>query len=135
MLKKFQITAGDVLLVLPFNNGLVKITVNGSKLIEVLEWSVRNLEPNSTADLHGKFLQMSGIHVVYDLSQPSGSRVFSVNVRCASCKVPTFEKLENDAMYNILTDDFLRGGGDGYSMLMDLKYKVAGNYHPCCEDV
>ena len=78
---------------------------------------------------------MSGIHVVYDLSQPSGSRIFSVDVRCASCTVPTFEKLENNAMYNILTDEFLRGGGDGYSMLMDLKYEVAGNYHPCFKDL
>ena len=135
MLKKFQITVGDVLSALPFNSDLVKISVNGSKLIEVLEWSVLNLEPNDTADLDGRFLQMSGIHVVYDLSQPSGSRVFSVYLRCASCKVPTFEKLENDAMYNIITSGFVRGGGNGYSMLMDLKYTVAGNYLQYFEDL
>ena len=128
MLKKFQITVSDVLSVLPFNTSMVKMTVIGSKLIEVLEWSVRNLKPNDTANLYGQFLQMSGIHVVYDLSQPSGSRVFSVHLRCASCNVPTFEKLENDAMYNILTTDFVRRGGDGYSMLIDLKYTVTGNY-------
>ena len=38
-------------------------------------------------------------------------------------------------MYNILTADFVRGGGDGYSMLTDLKYTVAGNYLQCFKDV
>lgn len=64
--------------------------------------------------------------MTYDLSKPSGSRVVSVLVRCSKCKVPRYEKLNNETVYTALTGDFLRGGGDGYKMFSGLKWSAEG---------
>lgn len=64
--------------------------------------------------------------IIYDLTQPYGSRVHSVEVRCADCRVPSYTKLDKSANYTILTSDYMRGGGDGYAMLMDLQYTTVG---------
>lgn len=66
--------------------------------------------------------------MVYDLTQPKNSRVVSVEVLCASCDVPTYNKLEKNQTYNVLLTDFLQSGGDGYSMLKDLKTTSLGTF-------
>ncbi|XP_043280617.1 protein 5NUC-like [Venturia canescens] len=121
-----KITMSDLLSVLPFNNGLQKLSLTGQTFRKVLEWSVHSLKVNDTADLNGGYLQFSGVQVIYDLSKPAGSRVSSVEVRCALCSVPSFSKLVDNATYTILLTDFLRGGGDGFNMFMNLTYTTAG---------
>lgn len=59
--------------------------------------------------------------MTYDLSKPKNSRVVSVQVQCALCNVPAYSKLEMNNSYNVLLIDFMQSGGDGYSMLKDLK--------------
>ncbi|XP_050489255.1 protein 5NUC-like isoform X1 [Bombus huntii] len=121
-----KVTMGDVLNVLPFHNTILKASMTGELLLSVLEWSVYNLDKDNTANLFGAFLQVSGLQVVYDLTQPKNSRVISVEVLCASCNVPTYNKLEKNRTYNVLLTDFLQSGGDGYSMLKDLKTTSLG---------
>jgi 5''-nucleotidase, C-terminal domain. len=43
--------------VLPFINNMVQMTLEGSDLLEVLEWSVYDFNEN---ERNGKFLQYSG---------------------------------------------------------------------------
>ncbi|CAK9817342.1 Protein 5NUC [Anthophora quadrimaculata] len=93
---------------------------------EYAEWSVYNLEGN-TANLAGAFLQYSGLQVVYDLTQPKNSRVVSVQVLCALCSVPTYSELRMNETYTVLLSDFMQSGGDGYSMLKDLKASPIGS--------
>lgn len=116
-----KVTMGDVLNALPFENTIVKVAMTGKQILSMLEWSVQRLDRNSTANLYGAFLQMSGIQVTYDLCQPSNSRVVSVLVQCATCRVPTYSELKANATYTVLINDFMHGGGDGYSMLRELK--------------
>ena len=59
----------------------------------------------------------TGMKVEYNLCHPIGQRVQNVQVRCANCTVPRYEKLVRNRMYGILITDFLFGGGDGYNML------------------
>lgn len=59
----FQITTGDVISVLPFNNDLLKVNISGREIRDVLEWSVRTLEWSDISDLRGAFLQLSGLQV------------------------------------------------------------------------
>lgn len=66
---------------------------------------------------------ISGIHVVYDLSKPAGSRVVSAKVRCGDCPVPQYSDLEDNKLYQVMTTSFLSGGGDFYDMLKDVKDK------------
>ena len=60
-----------------------------------------------------------GLRVTYDLSQPVGSRVASVMVRCLECRIPTYSTLKYNHIYSILTSAFLLGGGDGYTMFTE----------------
>lgn len=120
------ITRSDVQEVLPFGNVLVKTNMTGEKMIELLEWSVRNLIANDTSNLDGGFLQLSGIQVLYDLSKEFNSRIISVKVRCASCKTPTYSDLEKEATYTVLLTDFLINGGDKYGLLKGLNFTNTG---------
>ncbi|CAK9801437.1 Protein 5NUC [Anthophora plagiata] len=122
-----KITMGDILGVLPFHNSIMKMSITGELIMSVLEWSVYNLEESSTGNLAGAFLQYSGLQVVYDLTQPKNSRVVSVQVLCAFCSVPTYSELRMNETYSVLLPDFMQSGGDGYSMLKDLKASPIGS--------
>ncbi len=58
-----------------------------------------------------------GVQVTYDLRAPNGQRVVEAKIRCAQCEVPRFEPLAPETEYDILTNDYLIQGGDGYDML------------------
>lgn len=59
-----------------------------------------------------------GLKVVYDVSQPSGSRVASVEVLCADCEVPKYQPLQLNMTYGVVLPHTLTGGNEGYSMLV-----------------
>lgn len=59
-----------------------------------------------------------GLKVIYDVSQPNGSRVVSVEVLCADCEVPEYQPLELNMMYGVVLPHTLSGGNEGYSMLV-----------------
>ncbi|KFB42145.1 AGAP003629-PA-like protein [Anopheles sinensis] len=110
------ITKKDLKTVLPFGNGMVLTELSGAKLRQMLEHSVYRYDGVSG---YGEFLQMAGVHVVYDLSRPPLERVVDVEVRCARCNVPTYGPLQDDAQYRVLVSQFLYEGGDGYTMFAD----------------
>lgn len=67
----------------------------------------------------GEFLQMSGINVVYNTSQPVGQRVNSVRVLCNACRFNNkYVNLDRDRIYTIVITKYLQEGGDNYSMFM-----------------
>ncbi|XP_063984587.1 protein 5NUC-like [Diachasmimorpha longicaudata] len=121
-----NIAMSDIVAALPFNNGIGKIKITGRQLKEVLEWSVHDLIYNHTGDLRGAFIHFSGLQVDYDLSRPNGARAVAVQARCGSCRIPSFEPLNNDETYTILATDFLHAGGDQYEMLKELPWTALG---------
>ena len=92
-----------VLRVLPFDSPTVTFTITGQQLLLALENSASRLPQTS-----GRFLQVSGLSVLYDLSAPPGSRVGKVTVGG--------QPLEAAHRYSVGTDAFLADGGDGYTM-------------------
>ncbi|XP_057320781.1 protein 5NUC-like [Microplitis mediator] len=122
------ITVSDILAVLPFNNAIGKINMTGKQIITMLEHSVHSLEFNDTSNLNGGFLHFSGLQVVYDLFKPSGNRVVhdSVLIRCSKCRIPQYNKLEENSTYTLIVPDFIAQGGDGYDMLQNLTYAPFG---------
>jgi len=105
------VTLGDVLAVLPFDSSLVTIEVTGHILRRVLEHSVSQW-PNHS----GRFLQVSGLEVTYDMTQPVGQRVRDVRIQGNA--------LQPDKVYSVGTDVFVADGGDGYSMLDEAQHRV-----------
>lgn len=64
-------------------------------------------------------MQVSGLKIVYDLSQPEDSRIVSLKVRCSDCEIPVYEDVDEDKYYKIAVNSFLVTGGDGYAILSD----------------
>lgn len=109
-----SISKKDLTTVLPFGNAMVVTEINGTQLRQMLEHSVYRYDGVSG---YGEFLQMAGVHVVYDLSRPPLQRVIDVEVRCARCDVPTFGPLQDGMQYRIIMSQFIYEGGDGYTMI------------------
>ncbi|XP_029640954.1 5'-nucleotidase-like [Octopus sinensis] len=115
-----NITYVQIAEALPFQNSIDIIEATGKLLLDILEHSVKDYDSKN-----GKFLQVSGIKVIYDLSKPNGQRIVSVKVRCAKCLVPTYENLHLKKIYKIGLSDFLINGGDGYSMIKNnIKHRI-----------
>lgn len=54
-------------------------------------------------------MQVSGLSFTFDAAKEKGSRVTSVKING--------KDLDLDASYKIAVNDFMAGGGDGYSMI------------------
>ncbi|XP_053398234.1 snake venom 5'-nucleotidase-like [Mercenaria mercenaria] len=108
---KGPVIARNIMDVMPFGNIVDMVTISGQNLRDQLEISVQDINENNP---HGRFLQMSGMRVVYNLHKPVGQRVSSVEVRCLECDIPTYIPLNESDIYNIFASTFLLDGGDGY---------------------
>lgn len=112
--KDGKVTMADLLSVLPFVNNMVRMSLKGSDLLEVLEFSVHNYNPS---ERNGKFLQYSGLKVQYDLRNPNGKRVIKAYARCGECRVPVYKPIEAKETYNVIMPVFIAEGGDDYKVL------------------
>ena len=106
-----EITRGQVLTVLPFGNLVSTLSLTGSDLQAALENGVSQVENGA-----GRFPQVSGLRYTADLSLAAGSRITSVEVLDANGE---YQPLDPKAIYSVATNDFMRGGGDGYTMLSE----------------
>lgn len=113
-----SITMEDILQVLPFQNTVDTIEIKGSDLKDAFEFAVDGYNPNGHR-LAGKFLQVSGIKVIYDISKPSGSRVKSLQVLCKACREPKYVPLNDTQVYKVAVPTYIATGGDGFTILRD----------------
>lgn len=114
-----DITFGDALTVLPFSNLLATFEMSGANLIRVLEHGVGAITVNeagvvSRQGLNGRFLQVGGLRYSYDPSQRVGQRIVSVEVKNAD---GSYSPIDESTIYTVVTNGFLRTGGDGYVVL------------------
>ena len=98
-----EVTMGEVLTVLPFQNTLSTFQVTGDTLLAALENGV-----SQHADGSGRFPQVSGMRFSVDLAAEVGSRISDVTVGGAA--------LDLAATYGVVSNNFIRNGGDGYDM-------------------
>eukprot|EP00069_Balaena_mysticetus_P020742 bmy_13014T0 len=100
--------------VLPFGGTFDLVQLKGSTLKKAFEHSVHRYGQST-----GEFLQVGGIHVVYDLSRNPGDRVVKLEVLCTQCRVPSYKPLRMDEVYKVMLPSFLANGGDGFRMIKD----------------
>lgn len=134
-----EITLGEVLTVLPFSNTLATVQISGADVIEALENGVSDVENGA-----GRFPQVAGLKYTYTLANPSGDRVSDVLVKTEG---GDWAAIDEDATYTIVTNNYVRGGGDGYGtfaegsnpydfgppleqVLADYIAKLGGEYTP-----
>jgi 5'-nucleotidase/UDP-sugar diphosphatase len=99
-----KLTRRDILTELPFGNVTQLTEIPGSQVLAALENGVSLVEKGA-----GRFPQVSGLTMVYDPSAEAGKRVSEVMVAGAP--------LEAAKLYKVAVNDFILGGGDGYSAL------------------
>lgn len=105
-----NITRGEVLTSFPFGNAIVQITLDGSTLWSVLEGIVTGVNAFNGKTV-SSFLQVStGIKIEYNSANQNGSRLIGVTIGG--------KPLHNETTYQIVTLDFIAGGGDNFLVPM-----------------
>ena len=104
---KGDVTLGQVMSILPFDNYLVAFDLTGEQIIAALENGVSQVE-----DEQGRFPQVSGLRFVWDPGAKPGSRIVSVEVEEAG----GYEPINVSNSYRVVTTNYLYQGGDGYTM-------------------
>ena len=102
-----EVTMGEVLTVLPFQNTLSTFEAKGSTIIAALENGLSQIEEGA-----GRFAQVAGMRYTYDPAAPAGARLTSVEVKTIEGWAP----IDPEAVYGVVTNNYVRGGGDGYKM-------------------
>ena len=115
-----EVTRGEVLTVLPFGNLISAFELSGADVIATLENSVSRIQldedNNPMVDgASGRFMQVAGLRYVFDATQEVGSRIVSADV----LQDGEYVAVDPAAIYRVATNDFIRAGGDGYSVLAD----------------
>lgn len=97
---------GDLYTVQPFDNKLVKLTLTGSQIYDVLE---QQFPPNQTT---AKMLQISGLRYSYNLALPVGSRIVSVQLEDGT------PILKDPTPYTVVANEFIATGGDKFTAFL-----------------
>lgn len=101
-----QITRGDILNVLPFNNFVILKEVKGLEIVQALEHGV-----SAYPEPSGRYPQTAGIEFTFAPEKEPGSRLDYVSV--------AGQKIDPEKTYKVAVNDFTAAGGDGYTMLKD----------------
>ncbi len=120
-----EVTMGEVLSVLPFQNTLATFQVTGQTIIDALENGVSQVE-----EVKGRFPQVAGLKFTWDPSvAPMEGRIQEVMVMDGD----GFTAIDPTATYSVVSNNYVRNGGDGYKMFRDAMN--AYDYGPDLADV
>ena len=106
------VTMGQILEVLPFGNEITMVTLSGGQLAAALENGVSQVEAGG-----GRFPQVAGLRFTFDPAGAAGSRVGLVELWDPVTKA--YRSLLPDEPVIVATNDFLAGGGDGYTVFAE----------------
>ncbi len=121
-----DVTMGEVLSVLPFQNTLATFQITGAGVLDALENGVSQVE-----EVKGRFPQVAGITFKWDSSVAAGEgRITEVMLKDGDGWKP----LDLEATYGVVTNNYVRGGGDGYKMFVTDTTNVY-DFGPNLEDV
>lgn len=121
-----EVTMGEVLTVLPFQNTLATFEISGADVVAALENGVSQVE-----EVKGRFPQVAGLTFKWDPKVAAGEgRVVEVLVNVAG----EFQAIDPIAMYGVVSNNYVRGGGDGYDVFAD-KAENVYDYGPNLENV
>lgn len=114
-----EITMSDILTVQPFNNVTSTFSLSGADVLAMLENAVSRIQLNEQGQVQrggasGRFLQLSGARFSIDPTQEVGSRIVSVEVLDEAGE---FVALDPEAIYTMAGNNYVRTGGDGFSVL------------------
>ena len=99
-----EVTYSELFTVQPFDNQVVKMELTGDQIYRLLEQQFR-----ASGNV---ILQVSGIKVSYNASNPEGQRVTGVTLSDG-------RPIDRTATYTVAANSFLATGGDGFTVLKE----------------
>lgn len=102
-----EVSMGDVLTVLPFQNTLATFQLKGADVVAALENGVSQIEEGA-----GRFPQVAGLTFSIDAKAEAGSRISNVMV----AEGEGFAPIDMAKTYGVVSNNYMRGGGDGYAV-------------------
>ena len=103
-----DVTLGEIMTILPFQNTLSTFKVTGEQLLAAIENGVSQVE-----DEKGRFPQVSGMRFTFNLANPPNEgRVTSIEIDEGG----SWNALDLNKTYGMVSNNFIRGGGDGYKV-------------------
>jgi 5'-nucleotidase len=109
------VTPGHILGTLPFQNTPLSANMPGAVLWQALEHCVANY-----GEGEGGFLQVSGLRYAFKPANKPGRRITGAEVLGQDGQ---WRPLDKNALYRVVTVDFLARGGDGFSMFTTLQWE------------
>lgn len=102
-----QVTYAEAFAVQPFSNSLVTMSLTGAQLKAVLEQ-----QATAGSDGSGRMLQISySLAYTWTTSAPAGSKVSNMKINGVD--------VDPAATYRVTVNNFLAGGGDGFTSLLE----------------
>lgn len=101
------VTVGDIYTVLPFRNTLVRLNIKGQDLKKVLEEAIDSVLAGNT----GSYPYAAGLRWDLNLGAEKQARLSNLQTKQED---GTWISLDPDALYKVITSDFLADGKDGY---------------------
>lgn len=106
-----EVTWGDLFTIQPFGNTLTSMTMTGDQVVRLLEQQWQG---------GSGMLQVAGFTYTWDSDASDGERVVEVLV--------DGEEIDLDASYDVVANEFLAGGGDGYGVFTEpTDQAISGN--------
>ena len=112
-----QVSAGDVMATMPFQNTPMMSEMPGAVIRLALEHGVYTY-----GDGEGRFMQTAGLRYSFNPKNEAGSRIVAAEVQTPD---EQWQPLDDDRTYKVVVVDFLSRGGDGYTMFADQKWSEA----------
>lgn len=105
-----ELTMGEIIAVLPFQNTLSTFQLKGSDVVAALENGASQYE-----EVAGRFAQVAGMKYTVDPAAEPGQRISDVQVR----KDGEWKPIDPETIYGVVSNNYLREGGDGYSVFVN----------------
>ena len=103
------ITGRDIAQALPFGNTVATVRITGADLRAAVAHGLSRAGG-------GAFPMLAGLRAIWDPTAPPDARLLALTLRHAD---GTIASIDPSATYTLVTNNFVRTGGDGYTMLRD----------------
>ena len=103
-----EVTYGELFTVQPFDNQVVRMELTGDQIYRLLEQQFR-------ADGTSRILQVSGIKVSYNASNPAGQRITGVTLTDGTL----IDRNDTQTTYTVAANSFIATGGDGFTVFKE----------------
>jgi 5'-nucleotidase len=106
-----EVTWGELFVVQPFGNSLVKMSLTGQQIYDLLNQQWAN-QP------FPRILKTSGLTYIWDNNRPANDRIVEVRKNGSL--------LDRSARYSVVVNSFLAAGGDNFTVLLQGTNPVGG---------